>query len=394
VPVRIVILGPTYPFRGGIAHYTTLLAEHLRARHEVALLSFVSQYPRRLFPGRTDRDPSAAAVTSEAERVLSPLLPWTWWRTARRAAALQPDIVLVQWWVPFWAPSLATVVRLVRWWSDARIVFVCHNVLPHQGGGALTTALTRLALRRGDAFIVHSRHDAEALRRLLTSPASGDPRVIRTALPVFSIGAPMGRAGARRRLGLPADARVALFFGFVRPYKGLGYLIDALPRVLRDVPAAHLLVAGEFWQPADEYGRRAAELGVGERVRLDDRYIPNEEVGLYFAAADVVVLPYVEATQSAVVSLAAQFGRPVIATETGGLPESVVDGETGLIVPPADSAALAAALVRVFTEPTLAERLGAGVRGSAERFSWRRLEEQLAGLAAEPEPEPGGKPGG
>jgi len=378
--MRVVILGPTYPFRGGIAHYTTLLAQHLADRHEVTLLSFVGQYPPVLFPGRTDRDPSDHVVATEAELVLAPLQPWTWWRTARRAATRRPQLVVIQWWVPFWAPTLAVVAALLRRWSNARLVFVCHNVLPHGGGGPLDRALVRLALSQGQAFVVHSEADEKSLIALLPEVTAGGERVHRAVLPLHTIAPSVGRREARRRLALPPDASVALFFGFVRPYKGLAYLVDALPQVLDQVPKFHLLVAGEFWESAAEHELRAAELGVAGRMHLDDRYIPNEEVGRYFAAADVVVLPYTEATQSGVVTLAYQFGRPVIATRAGGLPEVVDDGLTGLIVPPADSSALAAALVRVFREPGLAQRLRSGVREAEGRFSWSRLVTLLESL--------------
>lgn len=412
--MRLVILGPTYPYRGGIAHYTTLLAHALAARHTVVFLTFVHQYPRRLFPGRSDRDPSARPVQTPAERILAPLRPWTWWRTARRAAAADPDLVLIQWWVPFWAPSVATVAWLLRRWTRARIVFVCHNVLPHDGGGPGVRALVRLALGRGDAFILHSDADARALAELLPRVPPG--AVHRALLPAHTIapqagadgtataapdpaGAPahadaeprprstgpaFDRGAFLARFGIPADAAVALFFGFVRPYKGLRHLVDALPAAAAAVPRLHLLVAGEFWLPATGFAEQARGLGVADRLHLDDRYIANEDVGPYFRAADVLVMPYVEATQSGVVTLAVEFGVPIVATRVGGLPEAVADGETGLIVPPADPAALAAALARVLTDDALRARLAEGAVRARERFGWAPLVALIEGLAPGP----------
>lgn len=377
--MNIVILGPTYPYRGGIAHHTALLARHLAAHHTVTVLTFVRQYPARLFPGRTDQDPSRATVDTPAERVLSPLAPWTWWRTARRAAAARPDLVLIQWWVPFWAPSLACVATLLRRWTGARLVFICHNVLPHEGGGCLRSALVRLALARGDAFIVHSDADEAALRVLL--PGLADAAIHRALLPAFTIATPADPAASRARLGLPADAPVALFFGFVRPYKGVMHLIEALPAAIEAVPGLRLVVAGEFWDSVESYRARAAALGVADRVHFDDRYVPNEEVGTYFAAADLVVMPYVEASQSAVATLAVAFGLPIVATRVGGLPEVVIDGETGLLVPPADPAALAEAIGRVLGDAELRAHLRAGVAGARERFGWDRLVSLVEGLA-------------
>jgi glycosyltransferase involved in cell wall biosynthesis len=381
--LRVVLIGPTWPFRGGIAQYTSELARQLGQRHEVTLLSFVRQYPRWLFPGRTDRDPSAWVSPNAAEYILDPLALWTWWRTARRVTALCPDVVLVQWWVPFWAPSLSTVLALARRRRPVQVVMECHNVLPHEGGGVLARRLTQLALAAADAFIVHADADARALTALGLRPEV--PRY-RVALPPMSLPPAPDRAAARARLGLPAEGPVLLFFGFVRPYKGLDHLLTAMPDIVARVPRVRLLVAGEFWAPAARFAERAAALGVGEAVRLDDRYVPNEAVGDYFAAADLVVLPYVEASQSAVVPLAAQFGVPVVASRVGGLPDVVADGVTGLLVPPADPVALAAAVVRVLTEPATLARLRAGTLAQSGRFSWDEVVRtvELAARGARP----------
>lgn len=365
--MRVVIVGPTWPYRGGIAQYTTALAHHLGRHHEVTLISFARQYPRWLFPGRTDRDPSARAHAGQAEFLLAPLRPWTWWRVARLIAELRPDVILVQWWVPFWAPSFATVLALARRWWPCRVVMECHNVLPHEGGGWLDRFLTRLALARADAFIVHGAADARALDRL--GVRSGAPRH-RVPIPPVTLPAAPTRRQARTRLKLEIEGPVALFFGFVRPYKGLEHLLAALPAVLERVPELRLVVAGEFWESAAEFQLRARQLGVAEAVVLHDRYVPNEEVAALFGAADVVVLPYVTASQSAVLPLAVHYGVPVVASRVGGLPDVVVDNVTGLLVPPADSNALAAALVRLFAEPGLLERLRQGTVANADLFSW------------------------
>lgn len=379
---RIAILGPTHPFRGGIAHYTTLLARHLRESHDVALVSFERQYPSWLFPGETDRDPSTRAVTEDAVHVLSPLRPWTWWRTARAVVEHRPELVLVQWWVPFWAPSLAVVARLVRRWSAARVVFVCHNVTPHDAGGPWDAALTRLALSGGDAYVVHSASDERALRALLPEQAAAPGAVVRGILPVHAITDATDPAAARSSLGIAADRRLVLFFGFVRPYKGLDVLVDAMPRVSARVPEVHALVAGEFWRSPGDYLRRARRLGVADRITIREGYVPNEDVGRLFSAAELVVMPYREATQSGVVTLATAFGLPIVGTDVGGLPEVILHERTGLIVPPNDPEALADAIVRCLTDEALYETLRGGVRASAERFSWDRLTDLVATMAA------------
>ncbi|MCB0216411.1 MAG: glycosyltransferase [Chloroflexi bacterium] len=392
--MKIVLVGPTHPFRGGIAHYSTQLARHLATRHALTFISFRRQYPRLLFPGRGDRDPSARPIEVGAERLLAPLEPWTWWRSARRLAEARPDLVIFQWWVPFWAPSLASLAWLARRWTGARILFVCHNVLPHDGGRLWERALIRLALGQGDAWLLHSERDEAALRALLPgrvtrreAAAPGRRAIHRALLPLHGIATPLDRVEARRRLDLPEGAPVALFFGFVRRYKGLDQLIAALPTVLARQPALRLLVAGEFWEPAEGYRAQARALGVADALRIDDRYIPNEEVGAYFAAADLLVMPYLQATQSGVVTLAIDQGLPIVATRVGGLPEAVEDGVTGTIVPPADPAALATAILALLEDAALRTRLAAGARAARERFGWDPLLALIEAIGAGREPD-------
>jgi len=377
--VRICVVGPTYPYRGGIAHYTTLLVQHLRqAGHQVPFYSFTRQYPRWLFPGKTDKDPSAAPLQAECEYLLDPINPITWLKLYRRVRADNPDLLLLQWWVPYWTPCLTTVAGLVKRNTGIKIVFVCHNVVPHDGGGFLDRRLTLTVLRRGDAMIVHSEQDRYRLLALMPGA-----RVVKGALPTYAPLAEQTSSATvpdlRRELGLPAGKPVLLFFGFVRPYKGLEYLIQAMPRIRASLDA-HLLVAGEFWSSKEFYERYAREFGVEQHITFIDRYIPNEELRPFFDISDVVVLPYVSATQSAVVQLAFGFNKPVITTRVGGLAEAVRDGVDGLIVPPQDEAALADAVVRFFQTDageTIRQRMRGGQPAA---FSWDDMVRTLEGI--------------
>jgi glycosyltransferase involved in cell wall biosynthesis len=253
-----------------------------------------------------------------------------------------------------------------------KIIFICHNVVPHEGGGVIDRRLALTVLRRGDAMIVHSEQDR--LRLLALLPQA---RVVKAQIPSYA-GLVQHHATAledklRHGLGIPAAAQVLLFFGFVRPYKGLEYLIQAMARVRAELPDAHLLVVGEFWTAPEFYQGYAREFGVEGCITIVNSYVPNEELQPYFDLADVVVLPYVSATQSAVVQLAFGFGKPVITTRVGGLHEVVEDGVTGLVVPPQDDQALAAAIVRYFAEG-MSGPMGVNVRATAERgYSWQNL---------------------
>jgi glycosyltransferase involved in cell wall biosynthesis len=371
--VRICVVGPTYPYRGGIAHYTTLLVRHLRAAsHWTKLYSFTRQYPRWLFPGKTDKDPSATPLQVDCEYILDPVNPLSWWRLYRKVRADAPDVLLLQWWVPYWTPCLTMISRWIKRYTNIRIVYICHNVVPHEGGGMLDRRLAMAVLRQGDAFIVHSEQDRYRLLALLPQAT-----VIKSHLPTYAELAMTSDVSSaeslRQQLNLPDHLPVVLFFGFVRPYKGLEYLIQALPRVLRQFNV-HLLVVGEFWTSPLFYQRYAAEFAVERSITYVNRYVPNEELPPYFDLADVVVLPYVSATQSGVVQLAFGFGKPVITTRVGGLYEVVQDGVNGLIVPPQDEQALAEAIIRYFCQ-NLGPELTANVQQStaAQTFSWQQL---------------------
>ena len=375
-PMQMAVVGPTYPFRGGIAHYTTLMVRHLRERHNVQFYSFTSQYPRWLFPGKSDLDPSRAALREPCEYLLSPLNPLSWLRTAGRIRADEPDALIIPWWVPFWAPAWFVLTRLAQAGRSLRIIFVCHNVWPHERRW-WDRPLARLALSSGSGFIVHSQQEADDLLSLLPRP---EVRI--TPHPTYqAVGqTALDVATARRELNLEVDQRVLLFFGFVRPYKGLDVLLEALPAIRHECPV-HLLIVGETWGGDARLATQMEQLKSSPDVTIVDQYVPNEDLGRYFGAADVVVLPYRSATQSGVVQLAFGFGKPVITTRVGGLAEVVSDGINGLIVPPDDPLALADAVVR-FYHDDLGETLAAGVASQADRFSWQHLAgaiEELAG---------------
>jgi glycosyltransferase involved in cell wall biosynthesis len=367
--MRICVVGPTYPYRGGIAHYTTLLVKHLReAGHWVRLYSFTRQYPRWLFPGKTDKDPSTTPLKVDCEYVLDPMNPLTWWQLCRRVRADAPDMLLLQWWQPYWTPCLTFISRWIKRNTAIRIVYIVHNVVPHDGGGTLDRRLSSTVLQRGDAFIVHSEQDRRRLHALLPHA-----HVIKTHHPTYVELAEQSctetNAALREQLGLPPDCPVILFFGFVRPYKGLEYLIQAMPLVRQHRPV-HLLVVGEFWSSPEFYERFARDLHVEHAVTFVNRYVPNEELRPYFDLADVVVLPYVSATQSGVAQLAFGFGKPVITTRVGGLYEVVQDGVNGLLVPPQDEQALADAIVRFYDEHLAAHF---AQHNQQQAFSWADL---------------------
>ncbi len=376
--MRISLIGPTYPFRGGIAHYTTLLERALRQQHTVQFISFRRQYPSWLFPGQTDKDASSRPLQADCvEYLLDPIAPWTWLRVARRVQHHRPNVVVLPWWVPFWAVPFRTVTALVKRFTKAKAIFVCHNVLPHEPGG-MDRFWVRLGLGRGDGFIAHSPEQAEQLLKVF--PRAAVRCVPHPTYAVFGTNC-WTKEAARRELALHLEDRLLLFFGFVRPYKGLHHLLAALPAILQQIKVT-LLVVGEFWHGRKEAESQIAQLGLGKRVKLIDRYVPNEEIELFFAAADVVVLPYESATGSGILQIALGLGRPVVVTDVGGLAEIVAHGETGLVVPPSNPAALAEAIVRYFEED-LESQFVENICRSRARFSWDIMVDAIEAFGVE-----------
>ncbi len=372
--MRLALIGPVYPYRGGIAHYTTRLAQTLRqVGHELLLVSFKRQYPQRLFPGQSDRDPSTRPVKApDAHYWLDSLNPLTWLTTFRRIRAWQPQATILQWWTPFWAPTWFTLGMLNRFSLHRPLIVICHNVLPHEPA-PWDPPLARLVLRRGTAFIVQSQEEKERLLTLLP-----EARIEVCHLPPFDLltGQRRDKAQARERLRLPQKVPILLFFGIVREYKGLHDLLAAMPRIRERLGTVLLVVAGEFWDDRESYLAEIRRMGIEGAVLLDSRYIPNEEVALYFSAADLLVAPYRRVTGSASVQMAVGFGLPVVTTRIGSLAETD-GGGFGLLVPPGDPDALAEAVIAFFEEkkPTSPP--------APRRGSWERLAATVEALVRE-----------
>jgi len=361
----VTVIGPVYPYRAGIAYCTTRLAEELRAD----VISYSRQYPKFLYPGKSDVDESLRDRTPPGTRFLLDIInPLTWLRTALTLRRARPDAVILVWWVWVWAmPYLTLLAFLPR---RTRVILQCHNIGDKEPAG-WKRWLTNLVLRRGDVLVVHAKTEGEdAARRV---PGA---RIVHTFLPVHEMGGAIPtREEARAKLGLRGN--VALSFGHVRPYKGVDLALQAWRMLKTDVT---LVVAGEaWWKSEEEYRRLAAGL---DNVRLDLRFIPDSEIATYFAATDVVLAPYRVEAQSGVAMTAFHFARPVIASTVGGLPEIVVDGVNGALIPPEDARSLAVAVDLFFTACDR-ERMERAAAESARRYSWEEYGRVFAGLVIE-----------
>jgi glycosyltransferase involved in cell wall biosynthesis len=347
----------------------------LLPQHRILGVNFSRLYPGLLFPGRTQYDESGDPLQAsgvDTPRCVDSIGPWTWPGAARRVADFGARLLVVQWWHPFFAPAYASIAALCRR-RGIRSIFLCHNVLPHESS-RLDGALVRLGLGRADGCIVHSETDRTALQRLFPHK----PFEL-TALPAFDFfrSGRTDRDSARRRLQV--DGPVLLFFGLVRPYKGLDVLLRALALVRQHLPV-RLLVVGEFYQDRGPTDALVRELHLGDAVTIVDRYVPNEEVETWFLAADLLVMPYRHATQSAIAQIGLSFERPVLVTRVGGLPEAIDEGRTGFVVPPEDPQAMAACIRDFFVQQRI-EAMRQPLQGAAQRFSWDEMARVLHRLS-------------
>lgn len=369
---KIILIGPVYPYKGGISHYTGLMYRELAKRHDVEMISYKMQYPKILFH-KEQRDYSNDSFKIEsAKYMLHTANPFNIIKTARYIRRQKPDMVLIQWWHPYFAPCY---FLLTHFMGKQNVTFVCHNVFPHERF-PLDRFFTRLALNNGSHFIVHAGEETKELERIKSNP---DYTV--TPHPTYNAFRfeGMSKAQARERLHIVSDEKVLLFFGYVREYKGLKYLLRAMSMICKADDKVRLWVVGEFGTDKEEYGALIEELGIAAYVNVVDSYTPDREVEKFFAAADLVVLPYVSATQSGIVQIAFGFTKPVIVTEVGGLPDVVEDGRTGYVVKPENPEAIAEAAIKFFQEDQ-AERMMDNIEKEAYRFSWERMREVVEGF--------------
>ncbi len=365
---RIALLGPMYPYRGGIAHLSETMATKLISRgHQVYAITFKRQYPEFLFPGKTQYENELISdQTIVAERLVDSINPFSWRDTVRFIQKLGIEIVVFRYWMPFFAPAFGSIARRLSR-RGIKSVAIVDNAIPHEHrlGDIL---LGRYFFKAMSGCVVMSHAVDQDLDRLNVScPRTFAPH------PVYdSFGEPVDRIQARKRLNLDVDAPIILFFGFVRRYKGLHVLLNSLQKIRDALPNICLLVAGEFYEDEALYREQIKTLGIEEQVRLVNQYLPKNEVAVYFAAADAVVQPYLSATQSGVAQVAYQFEVPIITTDVGGLSEAVPNEEAGLIVPSNDHVALADAVIRYFNED-MREKLLIGVKRQKESLGWERF---------------------
>lgn len=367
---KIIMIGPVYPYKGGIAHYTSLMFRQLSKHHDVTMLSYSLQYPKILYPGGEQKDYKNDTFKIEnVHFILNTINPLSYIRTAQFVNKATPDAVIIQWWHPFFAPAYYIISKLIK--RKTKILFICHNVLPHEKF-PFGRILSKITLKNGNCFIVQSETDEKHLKEIIQHP-----KYRKTVHPTYNAFKQknLSRKSARNLIDIKDNEQILLFFGFVRKYKGLKYILEAMPQITKELPHCKLLIVGDFWEEdKKECLEQIANEKIENSVRIYDGYIPDNEVEKFFAASDLVVLPYESATQSGIIQIAYSFNIPVIATRVGGLPEVVTEEQTGYLVPPKDSISLGKKIIEFFKEEKAAD-FQSHIKGEAYRFSWNRMEE-------------------
>lgn len=361
------IIGPAYPLRGGIAQLNESLATAFHQQGiETEIFSFSLQYPSILFPGKSQKDSSGTPPEGvKIHSVINSINPLNWGSVADRIIQLQPDLVVVRYWMPFFAPCLGTIIRKIKKkLPQVRIVALTDNIIPHETrlGDA---QLTGYFVNSCDAFVAMSQ---AVLNDLQNFDSSKPRRLIHH--PIYDhFGEIIDKAEARSELGLNPDGKYVLFFGLVRKYKGLDLLLEAISTV--EDPNVRLIVAGEFYEQKAEIMGLIDSLGLQDRVILTDQFVAEADVKKYFCAADLVVQPYRTATQSGVTQIAYHFNKPMLVTNVGGLPEMIPNGKVGYVVE-VDSTSIAEA-INDFYQNDRESTFSSNAKEEKKRFSWKAM---------------------
>lgn len=369
---KIVMIGPVYPYKGGISHYTGMMYRALAEKYDVHMISFKMQYPKFLYKKEQKDYENDSFAVKNTEYLIHTANPFNIASVAKKIKKMQPDMVIIPWWHPYFAPCFRILEHYLR---DIKILFVCHNVFPHERF-PMDKTLTRMVLKQGDAFIVQSKMDE---KDLLTVKKGAVHKL--TPHPTYNAFKMQNltKVQARDILNKSEDEKILLFFGFVREYKGLRHLIHAMPAIVSALDNVKLMIVGDFGSDREIYMELIKDNGIGQYVEMVEGYIPDKEVEKYFAACDLVTLPYESATQSGIVQIAYGFDKPVVVTNVGGLPDVVTNGKTGYVVEPKNPKELANAVIKYYAE-NKEEEFSENVKAEAYKYSWDRMVEVVEEL--------------
>lgn len=365
--MKIVILGTAHPLRGGLSAYNERIAYEFQSQgHEVVIYTFSLQYPDFLFPGTTQFSDQPAPKDLTIKVAVNSVNPFNWWKVGREIKALNADLLIVKFWLPFMAPCLGTICKLVRSNKKTKVISIIDNIIPHEKRiGDFQFA--KYFVNNVDGFIAQSKSVLSDLNLFdAKKPKRFSPH------PLYdNFGAAIPKEEAKAKLGLDARKHYLLFFGFIRDYKGLDILLKAIADKRFKDQNINVIVSGEFYNNADQYHQLIDELDIADLVTLRTDFIPDDMVRYYFCASDIVVQPYKHATQSGVTQICYHFNRPMIVTNVGGLPEIVPNDVVGFVVDP-EPTPIADAILKFYAEQK-EEVFAANINIEKEKYSWNAM---------------------
>ncbi len=370
--MKIAILGTAHPLRGGLAAFNERLAYQLQQQgHQVTIWSFSLQYPSFLFPGKTQFTDEPAPQGLDIRTTVNSVNPLNWLSVGAAMNKEQYDLVIVKFWLPFMGPAFGTILRRARRNGKTKVLCVVDNIIPHEHRPG-DKQFTNYFIGAVDTFVTMSKDVLKDVKTFTSKPSFFTPH------PIYdSYNEPVSKEEACRKLGLDPAKKYMLFFGFIREYKGLDWLLQAMAdeRIIRS--GVELIAAGEYYNKDVEIANNAiiAQFDLSKRVHMVTDFIPNSEVRYYFCAADLVVQPYKHATQSGITQIAFHFGKPMVVTNVGGLAEVVPDGKVGFVAEP-DPSSIADAIMR-FQQPDALPDFEQNIADERRKYSWDTFTEVL-----------------
>lgn len=372
---RIVIVGPASPFRGGIATGNDILAEELEKNHQVKIINFTVQYPNILFPGKTQFHENFPTPPTYNKRLLSSVNPMSWYKIGKLLKEEQPDLIVMRYWMPFFAPALATIAKIAKKNNHTKVIVIADNIIPHEHRAG-DRQLTNYLVKQVDGFIAMSKSVLKEFDLFNIKHKRYSPH------PMFrNYGDLVSKQEACKQLKIDPNFNYILFFGLIRDYKGLDLLLKAFQADYFRDNNIKLIIAGEYYSKKDSYTQLIDELGIKDLVINFDYFIPDEKVNLFFSASDLIASPYKSATQSGVAQIAYHFELPMLVTNVGGLPELVPNNKVGYVVPP-EANAIQEKLIQFYTEEK-AQTFRANLATEKLRFTWDKMVDSILELEKE-----------
>jgi D-inositol-3-phosphate glycosyltransferase len=362
---RVVLIGPAHPYRGGLSTFNERFAQEIALQNDIEMITFSLQYPGFLFPGQSQYSTDKAPQGLTIKRMINSVNSLSWIKTGLYLKKQKPDLIIFRYWMPFFGPAFGTIARIAKRNKVSKVMCIADNIIPHE---------KRIIDKPFNAYFLPSLDGAITMSRKVLQDLNDTNFKGKSAFHVHPLydnfGPPKNKLQMRNALGIPSEAKLCLFFGFIRAYKGLDLLLQAMAQLNETDEHVHLLVAGEFYEDEKPYLELVDSLKL-KNVHMHTQFIPNDEVANYFSAADLVVQPYKTATQSGVSQVAYHFELPMVVTNVGGLAEFVPQGKTGFVCEP-NPTDIAESITKFFALENKVE-MQANIKEFKKQFSWSSL---------------------